>query len=77
MGLKLHANNTDDPPEVRNWRVHLMAVIVSMGALAMGYDTSVIGGTMALDSFRRDFNLINVTRKVNLPLTPLDLTDFV
>ena len=54
-----------------------MAVIVSMGALAMGYDTSVIGGTMALDSFRRDFNLINVTRKVNLPLTPLDLTDFV
>lgn len=23
----------------------------------MGYDTSVIGGTMALDSFRRDFSL--------------------
>lgn len=29
----------------------------------MGYDTSVIGGTMALDSFRRDFNLLNVSSK--------------
>ncbi|THY69973.1 general substrate transporter [Aureobasidium pullulans] len=28
-----------------------------MSALAMGYDTSMIGGTMALDSFRRDFGL--------------------
>jgi MFS family permease len=25
----------------------------------VGYDTSVIGGTLALDSFRRDFNLTN------------------
>lgn len=25
----------------------------------MGYDTSVIGGTMALDSFRRDFDLVD------------------
>lgn len=28
----------------------------------VGYDTSVIGGTMALDSFRRDFHLVNVTK---------------
>lgn len=28
----------------------------------MGYDTSVIGGTMALDSFRRDFDLLNVSK---------------
>ncbi|KAF2841167.1 general substrate transporter [Patellaria atrata CBS 101060] len=57
MGFNLHADNTADPQEVRNWRVHLMAFIVSMGSLAMGYDTAVIGGTMALDSFKRDFNL--------------------
>jgi len=31
-----------------------------MSALAMGYDTAVIGGTMALDSFRRDFALDQV-----------------
>ncbi|PPJ58330.1 hypothetical protein CBER1_04489 [Cercospora berteroae] len=62
MGITLHANNTDDPPEVRNWKVHMIALIASMGALAMGYDTSVIGGTMALDSFRRDFGLVDVTQ---------------
>ncbi len=26
----------------------------------MGYDTAVIGGTMALDSFRRDFGTIDI-----------------
>lgn len=39
-----------------------MAIIVSMGSVAMGYDTSVIGGTMALDSFRRDFGLAKATQ---------------
>ncbi|KAK6363009.1 hypothetical protein TWF730_000458 [Orbilia blumenaviensis] len=61
MGFNLHADN-GDPPEVRNWRVHLMAIIMSMGSLAMGYDTAVIGGTMALDSFKRDFGLDNVSQ---------------
>lgn len=45
MGFNLHASGTEDPPEVRNWRIHLMAIIMSMGSVAMGYDTSVIGGT--------------------------------
>ncbi|EAU29436.1 conserved hypothetical protein [Aspergillus terreus NIH2624] len=57
MGFNLHADNSNDPPEVRNWRVHFIAVVVSMGAIAMGYDTSVIGGTLALEPFRRDFGL--------------------
>ncbi|KAF3179589.1 hypothetical protein EYR41_002991 [Orbilia oligospora] len=56
LRFNLHADN-DDPPGVRNWGVHLIAVVVSMGSLAMGYDTAVIGGTMALDSFKRDFGL--------------------
>ncbi|KAK2053864.1 general substrate transporter [Colletotrichum caudatum] len=55
-----HASGTQDPPEVRNWRIHLIALVASMSALAMGYDTAVIGGTMALDSFRRDFHLDGV-----------------
>ncbi|KAJ4330373.1 hypothetical protein N0V87_010035 [Didymella glomerata] len=55
-----HASGTLDPPEVRNWRLHVIACIASMSALAMGYDTAVIGGTMALDSFRRDFGTINI-----------------
>ncbi|KAK1467235.1 hypothetical protein CMEL01_11228 [Colletotrichum melonis] len=56
-----HASGTLDPPEVRNWRIHLIALVASMSALAMGYDTAVIGGTMALDSFRRDFHLDEVS----------------
>ncbi|CAE6447840.1 unnamed protein product [Rhizoctonia solani] len=52
-----HDANHPDPPEVRNWRVHLLSISVSMGAAAMGYDTGVIGGTLALPSFRRDFGL--------------------
>ncbi|KAH7341192.1 quinate permease [Pyrenochaeta sp. MPI-SDFR-AT-0127] len=59
-----HASGTLDPPEVRNWRIHLIALIASMSALAMGYDTAVIGGTMALNSFIRDFGLNNIA-KVN------------
>ncbi|EON69551.1 hypothetical protein W97_08811 [Coniosporium apollinis CBS 100218] len=61
--FNLHADNNDDPPEVRNYRVHLMAIIMSMGSVAMGYDTSVIGGAMALDSFRRDFGLEGVSAR--------------
>ncbi|KAK6536236.1 hypothetical protein TWF281_000479 [Arthrobotrys megalospora] len=61
MGFNFHAEN-GDPPELRNWRVHLMAIIMSMGSLAMGYDTAVIGGTMALDSFKRDFGLNDVSQ---------------
>ncbi|CRK24561.1 hypothetical protein BN1723_013355 [Verticillium longisporum] len=57
MGWSTHASGTLDPPEVRNWRIHLVALVASCSALAMGYDTAVIGGTMALDSFRRDFDL--------------------
>jgi hypothetical protein len=50
-----HASGTLDPPEVRNVRIHMVALVASMSALAMGYDTAVIGGTMALDSFRAHF----------------------
>jgi hypothetical protein len=53
-----------DPPEVRNGRIHLVALVASMSALAMGYDTAVIGGTMALDSFRRDFQLDGIPSTV-------------
>ncbi|KAI9167907.1 putative quinate permease [Paramyrothecium foliicola] len=55
--LSTHAQGTADPPEVRNWYIHWIALVASMSALAMGYDTAVIGGTMALDSFRRDFRM--------------------
>ncbi|CAG9993654.1 unnamed protein product [Clonostachys byssicola] len=61
MGFfKTHAAGTNDPPEVRNWTIHMIALVASMSALAMGYDTAVIGGTMALDSFKKDFKLDDI-----------------
>ncbi|KAF2730776.1 MFS quinate transporter-like protein QutD [Polyplosphaeria fusca] len=62
MGWNTHASGTLDPPEVRNWRIHLIAMVASMSALAMGYDTAVIGGTMALNSFIRDFGWEHVDK---------------
>lgn len=65
--MSLHASGTNDPPEVRNWTIHWVALVASMAALAcmqrlyltlrkananrliVGYDSAVIGGTMALD----------------------------
>ncbi|KAI6511035.1 hypothetical protein MCOR13_000720 [Pyricularia oryzae] len=55
-----HAAGTNDPPEVRNWTIHWIALVASCAALAMGYDSAVIGGTMALDSFKRDFGFNDI-----------------
>lgn len=63
MGFNLHASNTDDPPEVRNWRIHLMAIIVSMGSIAMGYDTSVIGGTS-----KKTYSICRRSRDLQFPV---------
>ncbi|KAH8154798.1 uncharacterized protein LAJ45_01329 [Morchella importuna] len=52
-----HAENTNDPKEVRNWKIHLLGFGVSMSAVAVGFDTAFIGGTQALVSFKRDFGL--------------------
>lgn len=35
MGMfSTHAQGTNDPPEVRNWTIHLVALVASMSALA-------------------------------------------
>ncbi|EXM17417.1 hypothetical protein FOTG_14386 [Fusarium oxysporum f. sp. vasinfectum 25433] len=57
MCWNTQASGTNDPPEIRNWRIHLIATVAYISALAIGYDTSVIGGTMALTPFMRDFGL--------------------
>lgn len=37
MGFSTHAAGTNDPPEVRNWTIHSIALIASMSALASEY----------------------------------------
>lgn len=39
MGFSTHASGTNDPPEVRNWRIHLIAFVASMSALASMFKT--------------------------------------
>ena len=34
MGFNFHAEGTKDPQDVRNWRIHMIAIIASMAALA-------------------------------------------
>ena len=41
------------PPEVYNYRVYVLAVVASFGAVIFGYDLAFIGTTLSLDSFKK------------------------
>jgi MFS family permease len=43
------------PKEIYNFRTYLVASIASAGAATIGYDSAFIGGTIALGSFRDEF----------------------
>lgn len=43
------------PLLVYNWRIYFVGLISSFAALEIGYDSGFIGGTLALDSFRKEF----------------------
>ncbi|CCH42808.1 putative membrane protein [Wickerhamomyces ciferrii] len=45
------------PSEVYNWKVYIFGLILGLSSLEIGYDSGFIGGSVALDSFRRDFKL--------------------
>ncbi|KAL3426690.1 MFS quinate transporter [Phlyctema vagabunda] len=45
------------PPEVYNYRVYLIAFSCCLGSWMFGYNNGVIGGTIVLPSFERDFHL--------------------
>ncbi|CUM63760.1 uncharacterized protein PRCAT00001344001 [Priceomyces carsonii] len=47
----------ETPSEVYNWRIYVTAIIASAAAIIIGYDGGFIGGTVALDSFKTEFNL--------------------
>ncbi|KAJ6447306.1 putative quinate permease [Purpureocillium lavendulum] len=56
--LSTHAQGTSDPKEVRNCNPRYSLTVVL--CFPVGYDTAVIGGTMALDSFRKDFGMVGM-----------------
>ncbi|CAN8101001.1 unnamed protein product [Discula destructiva] len=46
-----------DPEQIYGWRVYLLACSACFGAMSFGWDSSVIGGVIALDPFIKDFKL--------------------
>ncbi|KAI8305674.1 hypothetical protein K4K61_005119 [Colletotrichum sp. SAR11_59] len=57
------SENLTVPKEVSNWKIYLYCMGVCLGAVALGYDVSVMGGTLILPSFERDFGLIDKTQR--------------
>ena len=41
MGFNLHAQGTNDPDDVRNWRIHMVAIIASMSAIASKFPSRI------------------------------------
>jgi hypothetical protein len=42
-----------DPAELYNWRVFLLAASACFGAMSFGWDSSVIGGVIAMPPFQK------------------------
>ncbi|CAG8949563.1 hypothetical protein HYFRA_00007796 [Hymenoscyphus fraxineus] len=56
MGLLALNEDRPTPPCVYNARVYTCAAVASFCAVMIGYDSAFIGGTLALSSFKNEFN---------------------
>lgn len=55
MGILAKIEDRPTPAEVYNWRVYISAIVASFASCMIGYTTSFIGTTVALDSFGNAF----------------------
>ncbi|OBT68299.1 hypothetical protein VE03_02236 [Pseudogymnoascus sp. 23342-1-I1] len=56
MGILTLQEDRPTPPAVYNWRVYFCATVAAFCAVMIGYDSAFIGGTIALPSFKEEFN---------------------
>lgn len=56
MGLLDLKEDRPTPRAVYNWRVYTCATVASFAACMIGYDSAFIGGTLALPSFKSEFD---------------------
>jgi sugar porter (SP) family MFS transporter len=56
MGLFSMVEDRPTPKAVYNWRVYMCAAVAAFAAVMIGYDSAFIGGSIALDSFKTEFN---------------------
>ncbi|ETS78442.1 hypothetical protein PFICI_10504 [Pestalotiopsis fici W106-1] len=54
--------STPAPKEVHNFRIYILALISSMGAVLFGYDLGFIGTALELESFKKDFGILNLSK---------------
>ncbi|EPE24951.1 MFS general substrate transporter [Glarea lozoyensis ATCC 20868] len=56
MGLLTLKEDRPTPPCVYNYRVYCCATVAAFCAVMIGYDSAFIGGTLALNSFKKEFD---------------------
>jgi sugar porter (SP) family MFS transporter len=56
MGIFSVEEDRPTPKAVYNWRVYYCAAVAAFCAVMIGYDSAFIGGTIALTSFKNEFN---------------------
>lgn len=56
MGLLTLHEDRPTPKAVYNWRVYYCAAVAAFCAVMIGYDSAFIGGSIALTSFKNEFN---------------------
>ena len=57
MGLLTLVEDRPTPKAVYNWRVYTAACVASWASCMIGYDSAIIGTTLALPSFVSEFRL--------------------
>ena len=56
MGILSKVEDRPTPPQVYNWRVYACGAIAGSAAIMIGYDSAFIGTTLALPSFKDEFD---------------------
>jgi MFS family permease len=59
MSILALVEDRPTPKAVYNWRVYLTAFTAASAAIMIGYDSAFIGGTLALKSFKDEFDFEN------------------
>ncbi|TGO29262.1 hypothetical protein BPAE_0017g00700 [Botrytis paeoniae] len=67
MGMLSKVEDRPTPSQVYNWRVYACSIVAGFAAVMIGYDSAFIGTTIALPSFKEEFNFAALsTTKLNL-----------
>ena len=61
MGILKLVEDRPTPKSLYNWRIYLLAAVASCTSCMIGYDSAFIGTTLALQSFKDEFNFDRLT----------------